>query len=379
MAETAEIVIKRVKKGEHAHHGGAWKVAYADFVTAMMAFFLLLWLLNATTEVQKKGISDYFSPSTVSTSSGGAGGLLGGQSISSPGAMTSRTAVPSVSLNLKPTAGSTEGETEEPGGASDEADNTDESKTKAEKAKTEAEKAAIKAAEAKQKEEESGFNRIENELIEAVGKDPELRALADNILVDNTKQGLRVQVIDKEGKSMFALGSAKMYERTRMLLSKIAKVMESMPNKIRITGHTDSLPFRGRAGYGNWELSSDRAQSARRAMVEGGLSMDRVESVSGKASRDLLVKDDPTSPRNRRISILLLREAPPPGPKPAKDAKEGEKDSDKKAAKDAKEGGKGSDKKPAKDGKKASSGSAPNAPPADPKILQQDWTGPRLR
>jgi chemotaxis protein MotB len=109
----ATVIIKRVKKGGHgAHHGGAWKVAYADFVTAMMAFFLMLWLLNATTEVQKQGISDYFSPSTVSRSTGGAGGMLGGRTISTPGAMTSRTAVPSVSLSLEPTSGATRGDAE---------------------------------------------------------------------------------------------------------------------------------------------------------------------------------------------------------------------------------------------------------------------------
>jgi chemotaxis protein MotB len=130
----AIIIIKRVKKGGHPHHGGAWKVAYADFVTAMMAFFLLLWLLNATTEAQKKGISDYFSPASVSTSSGGAGGLLGGRAVSSPGALSSRTAVPSLSMALEPTTGATEGQADVEGGVSDGAEQTEEAKNKAKKA-----------------------------------------------------------------------------------------------------------------------------------------------------------------------------------------------------------------------------------------------------
>ena len=342
--EQAQIIIKRVKKGGHGgHHGGAWKVAYADFVTAMMAFFLLMWLLNATTEAQKRGISDYFSPSTVSTSSGGAGGLLGGRAISAPGAMTSRTAQPSVSLSLEPTSGATEGKADEEGGAGEQASNTADAtdENSEDTARSNAEASESSERKAERKAEQMRFDRIEKELLEAVDQDPELRALANNLLIESTIEGLRIQVIDKEGKSMFALGSARMFERTKKLLGKISQIMQSMPNKIKITGHTDSLPFRGGLrGYGNWELSSDRAQSARRALVENGLSSDRIESVAGRASRDPLVPDDPTSARNRRISIMLLREVPPPGAKPRA---------------------------------KAVSRSA------KPARLEQDWTGPRVR
>ena len=342
--EQAQIIIKRVKKGGHAHHGGAWKVAYADFVTAMMAFFLLLWLLNATTEAQKQGISDYFSPSTASDSSGGAGGLLGGRAISSPGAMISRTAQPSVSLSLEPTSGATEGKADEEGGAGEQASNaTDATGEDGEDTtRSNAEESESSERKAERNKEQMRFDRIEKELLKAVEQDPELRALANNLLIENTLEGLRVQVIDKEGKSMFALGSARMFERTRRLLGSISKVMQSMPNKIKITGHTDSLPFRGGyRSYGNWELSSDRAQSARRVLVESGLSSDRIESVAGRASKDPLVPDDPTSARNRRISIVLLREVPPPGAEAAAKA----------AAKAA----------------------------SQPAKLKQDWTGPRVR
>ena len=122
MADGDVIIIKKIKKGGHGHHGGAWKVAYADFVTAMMAFFLLMWLLNATTDEQKRGISDYFAPVAVSASTGGAGGLLGGRSVSSPGASVSRTSVPSVSLKLEPSTGASVGDAEDEGGADSEAE-----------------------------------------------------------------------------------------------------------------------------------------------------------------------------------------------------------------------------------------------------------------
>ena len=319
--EQATIIIKRVKKGGHApHHGGAWKVAYADFVTAMMAFFLLMWLLNATTEAQKQGISDYFAPSSASTSSGGAGGLLGGRAVSSPGAMTSRTAVPSISLSLEPTSGATEGNAEDEGGAGEQAKNASDMTgettggNREDMARSDAEESESSERKAARKKEQMHFDRFEKELLEAIDQDPELRALANHLLIEHTPEGLRIQVIDKEGRSMFALGSARMFERTQKLLGKISNIMQTLPNKIKITGHTDSIPFRGGSGgYGNWELSSDRAQSARRALVAGGLPADRVESVTGRAARDPLVPDDPTSARNRRISIMLLRDVPPPG------------------------------------------------------------------
>ena len=383
-AQQAQIVIKRSKKGGHdAHHGGAWKVAYADFVTAMMAFFLLLWLLNATTEAQKQGISDYFSPSTVSTATGGAGGLLSGQTISSPGAMTSRTAQPSLSLSLEPTAGASEGEAELDGGASDAAKTSakavGEGDGKGERSGNET--TEEKADRAARQKEEMRFDRIEKELREAVDKDPELRALADNLMIDNTLEGLRVQIVDQEGRSMFPSGSANMLERTKKLVAKIAKVIETMPNKIKISGHTDSVPFRsGDKGYGNWELSSDRAQTARRTLIESGLSSERVESVAGRSSKDPLVPEDTTSARNRRISIVLLREIPLPGAKrdlaAAKAAKEAKAVEDAKAAKEAKAA---EDAKAAKAVKDARAVEDAKAVRPEKMQLKQDWTGPRVR
>lgn len=336
------IIIKKIIKGGHGHHGGAWKVAYADFVTAMMAFFLLMWLLNATTEDQKKGISDYFSPVSVSQSTGGAGGMLGGQAISAPGAMTSRTAVPSVSLKLEPTNGAQAGKAEEEGGANDKAATAEES---------------MKAAEMAMKErqdrenaiEEAKFDRAEKEIKETISKTPELKGLEQHLLIDKTPDGMRIQVIDKDGKPMFAGGSARMLKRTETLISAIGNAIATMDNKIRISGHTDSVPFKNKKGYSNWELSSERAQASRRVLARTGLFPDRISSVAGRASLDLLLPDDTKSPRNRRISILLLRR------KVSEKAEAIKKTAIAKSRQAAKK------TKP---------------PPAAPK---QDWTGPRIR
>jgi chemotaxis protein MotB len=354
MAEAEAIIIKRVKKGGHAaHHGGAWKVAYADFVTAMMAFFLLLWLLNATTEAQKQGIADYFSPTSVSMSSGGAGGMLGGQTISSPGAMTSRTAVPSVSIELKPTTGATDGDADVEGGAND--------KEKSAEQATANNAEALKKLEEQQKEiENAQFEAIEQQIRQAIQETPELKDLEQHLLIDRTPDGLRIQVIDREGKPMFKSGSAEMLPHTAKLVAQIATAIKSLPNKVRITGHTDSVPFRGgKNGYGNWELSGDRAQASRRVLVGSGLDQERVESVAGRASRDPLMPDDPESARNRRIGILLLR-MPPPQLPDAPQVKPGNP--------------------PGATGEPGA-GNATGASPAagKPAPLNKDWTGPRVR
>ncbi len=297
MADNAQpIIIKKIKKGGHGHHGGAWKVAYADFVTAMMAFFLLLWLLNATTDEQKRGIADYFTPSSVSDSKSGAGALLGGQSMSTPGALQNTAAMPSVAVKLTATSG-----------ASDAEDDLD---TGASGAETEGEATEEEIKQALEDREEERFRMAEEELNEAIRENPELQSVAENLVVDRTAEGLRIQIVDQEGKPMFPSGSAQMLDRTRNLMTKVAQVIQSLPNKISISGHTDAVKFRGRkAGYGNWELSAGRALSSRRALVEGGIPTARIANVVGKAATDPFVPEEPASARNRRISIVLLREA----------------------------------------------------------------------
>ncbi len=342
--EIAPIIIKKVKKGGHGHHGGAWKVAYADFVTAMMAFFLLLWLLNATTEDQKKGISEYFSPSTVSKTTGGSGGLLGGAAISSPGAMTSRTAMPSVSLELRPTSGAQDGEAVEEGGGAVEDEDPDKIANVSDE----------KLEEELAKREQESFAKAEAEIRQALDEAPDLKDLQKQLLIDQTPDGLRIQLIDEENKPMFASGSVRMETRTKQLLAKITQVIQKMPNKISITGHTDAKQFRGsRAGYGNWELSSNRALESRRVIISDDLPMDRISHVIGKADTEPLVRDDPNDARNRRISIVLLREA-----------------TEKAAAIKAERA-----KKAAKGAAKAAAPAENNSEPA----FRRDWSGPRLK
>ncbi|MBT5050361.1 MAG: OmpA family protein, partial [Rhodospirillaceae bacterium] len=276
-----------------------------------------------------------------------AGGMLGGQTISSPGAMLDRTAVPSISIELKPTSGRSEGDAEEEGGA-DTKDKT------AEQAMAETEM-AMKQLEQQQREtENTQFEETETEIRQAIDAAPDLKELAKNLLIDKTPEGLRIQVIDREGKPMFKAGSATMMDRTAKLVAQIAVAVKDLPNKVKIAGHTDSTPFRSKKkGYGNWDLSSDRAQVSRRVLIEGGLDPERIAAVEGRASRDPLLPDDTASPRNRRISILLLRKPPP------KDAK---------AAATAGSAG------TAKPGQGKGQGTAPL-----PQKLNKDWTGPRVQ
>jgi chemotaxis protein MotB len=290
------LIIKRVKKGGHAAHGGAWKVAYADFVTAMMAFFLLLWLLNSVTEEQLQGISNYFAPTTVSMSPSGAGGMLGGQVIGQ-GANQSNAGQPTVTVNLPPsTVGSGGQEFTDPQeglSAEDEEGLSDQELEE----------------EAQRKKEDSQLAQAADELRKALNALPASQALADSLLVDNTPEGLRIQIVDQEGLPMFPAGSSAMYDHTRKLLDLVGRVIRQVPQKIAIAGHTDGAGFTDPSGYGNWELSADRALASRRVLLGAGVTDDRVARVSGKASTDPLLPDDPANPRNRRISIILLRQA----------------------------------------------------------------------
>ncbi len=293
MAENASnapvVFLKKIKKRQASHHGGMWKVAYADFVTAMMAFFLLLWLLNATSEEQKRGIADYFSPfpGTIRSTAGGES-FMDGDTITAEGTMVEDETPPGITVSPSAVA-------EAPETARQSDPNQDENLDR------------LLA-----RREEEKFAEAEFALRQAIRDIPELKELAKSLIIDRTPEGLRIQIVDQEGLSMFPLGSSDMYERTRKLLEQVAKVVQKLPNKISITGHTDARPYHGTSGYGNWELSTDRANASRRALVEAGLPLHRILKVVGKAAREPLIPRDPTSPRNRRISIVLLREQPPP-------------------------------------------------------------------
>jgi len=288
------IIIRRKKKKGDAHHGGAWKVAYADFVTAMMAFFLLLWLLNVTTDEQKALISSYFSPADprIATSVSGSGGVLGGLTVSPEGAMTEKLE-PVVSFpgTLQPDGTTTRPRTPEELEQMSDGDLERELRRR----------------------DEERFRQVEDQIRQAIESVPELSALAANLLIDQTPEGLRIQLVDQEGRPMFPLGRYQPLPEAQLLLQLVTHVVMDLPNMISIRGHTDSLPYGPGAAYTNWELSADRANASRRFMLEHGLDYQRIENVMGKADREHLVPDEPDSPRNRRISIILLRESLVPG------------------------------------------------------------------
>ena len=350
MADTAAIIIKKVNKGHSAHHGGAWKVAYADFVTAMMAFFLLMWLLNAASEESLSGIADYFTPTAIlSSSESGAGGMLGGTSMLAPGAQSTTRTAPGVTVSLNPLdPDETPDDTGLPGVKTG---NTEEEQIKDELddlnleedefgEKTDAEglggdnpndgKAGLNdgyegygseqafdestlddqaSKELLAKLEQQDFERAEKALREAIANSPELKEFSENLIIDMTAAGMRLQIADAEKSSMFPSGSAQMLPHTKELLNKILQAIQTLPNDIAILGHTDSVPYHGDDGYGNWELSTDRANASRRALMDAGLPASRIVRVVGMADTEPLIPEDPASPQNRRISVLILRES----------------------------------------------------------------------
>ncbi len=294
MADERPVIIKRIKKISGGHHGGAWKVAYADFVTAMMAFFLLLWLLNAVTEEQKRGIAQYFRPTIAFQNTSATFAILQGQA--QP--METMTGGSAAQTDL-----------DDP----EQTDPTDPEPADGDGAKPvnleEAEATVAKA-------EDQQLQQIKDEISKAIEATPDLKELEKNLKVDKTDEGIRIQLLDQEKISMFPSGSAAMNPRSRELLQKVAQAVSDLPNKIEISGHTDAAPYAGNANYSNWELSSDRANASRRVLVENGINPSRLRTVEGKADTEPFVRENPLDPQNRRISIVLLRMTAQPSADP---------------------------------------------------------------
>ncbi|MFZ0269489.1 flagellar motor protein MotB [Caulobacter sp.] len=285
------IIIKKVKKVVGGgHHGGAWKVAYADFVTAMMAFFLLMWLLNTTSPEQKQGIADYFAPASISSSTSGSGGILGGTSLGDDGAKADGKM--SVIQQMAPEAPT---ETDKDG-QSTAAANLDSASEQA-------------LRDALAKKEQDSFASAAQSLRQSLQEMPELAELSKQIIIDQTPEGLRIQLIDQEGRSMFKENSREPNDRARILLRAISKVINQLPNRLTISGHT-SASSAGKRADSDWSLSASRADASRQVLRGAGVDEDRIYQVSGKANSEPLYADDPTLPGNRRISIVLLREKP---------------------------------------------------------------------
>ncbi len=277
MAANAPVIIKKVKKVQGGgHHGGAWKVAYADFVTAMMAFFLLMWLLNATSEDTKKGLADYFDNRIpISQISGGGTSAFSGDSITVKGKK----------------AESGEEETSRPSGGA----------------------AGVADAQAQAKDA-TGGEAVEARALEMIntafeslsGESDAAQEMLRHIRTRVTPDGLVIDIFDTDGAPLFERGSAQPTPMLRALVEVVASVAQLVTNEVALTGHTDGASFQTGGDDGNWKLSSDRAHTARRLMLESGLGDDRIAQVSGRAATQPMV-DDPLDPRNRRVEITLLR------------------------------------------------------------------------
>ena len=272
MENNQPIIVKRVKKVVGGHHGGAWKIAFADFATAMMAFFLVMWLMTSATPEQKKAISGYFQDPIGFTESASPYAIdLGG------------TPTPAPERTLNPDISETPESQPDETGVS-----TDQIETLAEKM------------------EQERLELLLQELQNKVEENPELQRFKDQILFEITQDGLRIQIMDAENRPMFALGSANLQPYFEDILLAMADTIRAVPNKISISGHTDAKPFAGRGDFGNWELSSNRANAARRTLVAGGYPDEQVARVVGYASSALFDREDPFNPVNRRIDIVVL-------------------------------------------------------------------------
>ena len=281
--EVAPIIIKKIRKGGHGHHGGSWKVAFADFATAMMAFFLLMWLMGSTTEEQKGAISEYFNnPSAVP----GTSTVPSPTAVNGPGGASTSMIKLGGGMELHTnTAPPTDSPSLSSGAPA---------QITPEQAQAEAEKIDKERLEA-----------LLQDLKKAIDERESLASFKDQILLDVTPEGVRIQIIDHDRRSMFPLGSAKLEPYSSAILRELASIVVKVPNHISISGHTDVRPY-GKPNYSNWELSADRANAARRALLDGSLPPEKVGRVVGLASSVLLDPAEPESPINRRISIVVM-------------------------------------------------------------------------
>ena len=269
------IIIKRVRKGGHAAHGGAWKIAYADFVTAMMAFFLLMWLLGSTSEGDKKGISDYFQSPMKVAMQGGSGAGASSSVINGGGSDLTQAS----------------GQAKRGEGADRQAKRLSNERARAEAAKRDAKMLAALSA----------------KIAAAISSKPKLAEFASQIRLEITPDGLQIQIVDDQKRPMFDSGSAVLKPYMRDILREIGTALLDVENKISLDGHTDRSPYSNAdRGYSNWELSADRANASRRELANAGMPEDKLARVVGMASSLLLEPNNPLSPGNRRISILVM-------------------------------------------------------------------------
>lgn len=268
------IVVKKIKKVSGGHHGGAWKIAYADFVTAMMAFFLLMWLLGSTSQADLQGIAEYFQNPTKIAQSGGSG--VGDATSLIPGGGTDIT---------KQLGQVKKGET------------LDRVKNKSK----------LEAKKEEMRKEKEKLEAIKRKIEDVINQNSQLSQFKKQLLLDITSEGLRIQIVDEQNRPMFDLSSDELKPYTRLILREIGKALNDVENKISVSGHTDAAKFStGETSFSNWELSSNRANASRRELVVGGMSSDKIMRVIGLGSTVLFDKENPLDPINRRISIVVL-------------------------------------------------------------------------
>ena len=269
------IVVKRIRKVSHGgHHGGAWKIAYADFVTAMMAFFLLMWLLGSTTSGDLQGIAEYFRTPLKVALSGGSGSGDSSSVIQGGGTELTRTIG---------------------------AERRGDIEARQKKVNLQALRAELRRVEAQR------LTRLKAQVEEVIARNPKLAEVRSQIRLDLTPDGLRIQIVDDQNRPMFDLGSASVKDYMRDLLREIGGVLNGVENRVSLSGHTDSAPYgSGERGYSNWELSADRANASRRELVAGGMNESKVVRVIGLGPSLMYDKGNPRNPMNRRIMIMVL-------------------------------------------------------------------------
>ncbi|MAZ06476.1 flagellar motor protein MotB [Marinobacter sp. SS8-8] len=262
--EEQPIIVKRKKVVAAGHHGGSWKVAFADFATAMMAFFLVLWLTATASPEQKLAVEGYF----------------------------------------RDPVGFTEGGSPNPVDLDGSASVINEASPDIESSQIQIEDQVVD--ELSETLEQRRMEELFQELKDRIEQNKTLQEFKDQLLIDITDEGLRIQIVDRSGRPMFDSGRAELKYYSQDILFELAKTLGSVDNRLSITGHTDSTPFSGRPGYTNWELSADRANTARRALVAGGVRGEQIARVVGLSDSVLFDQEDPTAPVNRRISIIVL-------------------------------------------------------------------------
>ena len=289
------IVIKKIMPGHGGAHGGAWKIALADMMTAMMAFFLLMWILGATNDSQRKSVADYFKPTSHSEITmgklAGSNGILGGKSIIDPDGFpyTAKQSAPLERLTPRSEGGPTE---------NDPSPNSENARDNEQVTQDEKRKIIEEA-------DKTNFDKLEKEVREQLSQNPKLEKIKDQVQFVREKEGLRVEIIDKADFAMFSLGTTQLQPKAQALIEEISRSLANMPNKLSVRGHTDSVAFSNSENRNNWSLSAERAETTRALLEKKGVNASRFAQIEGVADTAPFNPNDPKDPRNRRISITV--------------------------------------------------------------------------